>query len=377
MKKRDSLSFFLRNNLWEKQKAHAKIKVPSGREIKSMDDKKRDLIPIAAIAVFLVIIIILCVVRLNERKSADTQNESSLTESVEILESAGTETESETETQTQTETKADPATTANREEEETIENEIPSGKGKTTVTDTKKQTDERTISGNDPFAAAEGVNKTNEEMLMEMSYYWEQGNQAAVDDLANLAWFMKMSDSIKDEDTFYYYGERNAAGQPEGTGIACYADNAYYYGQWTAGKREGTGKWIRYYVYYDNDVTSDRAYTLHMYMGEWANDMPNGEGQEHYDLDMSKASRNDRYLQNVIGTFQDGFYSGEMYLTTLDPNGKQEEWNGLAEEGIWSPYGAATNKKEVPVCRDVTNDDNYLWIMVKNNKERGIQELIP
>lgn len=350
-----------------------------------MDDKKRDLIPIAAIAIFLVIIIILCAVRLSERKSEDAQNEAPLTESVDILESAAAETETAAETQsgTETETKADAPNVAKKDkteqetETESVANEVPSGKGKTAAADSGKETAVRTISGNDPFAAAEGVNKTNEEMLMEMSAYWEQGNQSAVDDLANLAWFMKMSDSIKDEKTFYYYGERNAAGQPEGTGIACYADNAYYYGEWVSGKREGIGKWIRYYVYYDDDVTSDRAYTVHMYMGEWANDMPNGEGQEHYDLDMSKAAKNDRYLQNVIGTFQDGLYSGEMYLTTLDPNGNQEEWNGLAEEGIWSPYGAATNKKEVPVCRDVTDDDNYLWIMVKNNKDRGIGELIP
>lgn len=348
-----------------------------------MEDKRRDFIPVAAIAVFLVIIIILCAVRLSERKSKDAQNEAPVAESVDILENTETETASEAETKggKETESETGALTTARKGETETesesIENEIPSGKEKETVVEKTKETAARTISGNDPFAAAEGVNKTNEEMLMEMSYYWEQGNQKAVDDLANLAWFMKMSDSIRDEDTFYYYGERNAAGQPEGMGVACYADNAYYYGQWAGGKREGTGKWIKYYVYYDDDVTSDRAYTVHMYMGEWANDMPNGEGQEHYDLDMSQASKNDRYLQNVIGTFQDGLYSGEMYLTTLDPNGNQEEWNGLAEEGIWSPYGAATNKKEVPVCRDVTNDDNYLWILVKNNKDRGILELIP
>lgn len=346
-----------------------------------MEDKRRDFIPVAAIAVFLVIIIILCAVRLKERKSSDVQNEAPVTESVDILESTEAETETGTQATKETESETGLSAAAGKDEKETesesVENEVPSGKDKTAAAGTAPSTAARTISGNDPFAAAEGVNKTNEEMLMEMSYYWEQGNQEAVDDLANLAWFMKMSDSIKDEDTFYYYGERNAAGQPEGTGIACYADNAYYYGEWAGGKREGNGKWIKYYVYYDNDVTSDRAYTVHMYMGEWANDMPNGEGQEHYDLDMSKASKNDRYLQNVIGTFQDGLYSGEMYLTTLDPNGKQEEWNGVAEEGIWSPYGAATNKKEVPVCRDTSDDNNYLWILVKNNKDRGISELMP
>lgn len=349
-----------------------------------MDDKKRDLIPIAAIAIFLVIIIILCVVRLNEKKSTDAQNEASLAESVDILEDTTAESETQTEVPDETETESEsengtaaPPATAGQEEDTVSsisENEMPSGK--TASAETQKTTG-RTISGNDPFAAAEGVNKTNEEMLVEMAAYWEQDNLEAVNDLAHLAWFMKMSDSIKAEDTFYYYGERNAAGQPDGVGIACYADNAYYYGEWAAGKREGIGRWIKYYVYYDDDVTSDRAYTLHMYMGEWANDMPNGEGQEHYDLDMNDAANKGRYLQNVIGTFKDGFYSGEMYLTTLSRDGNQEEWNGLAEEGVWSPYGAATNKKEIPVCQDVDDDDNYLWILVKDNKDRGITELIP
>lgn len=337
-----------------------------------MNDKRRDMIPIAAIAVFLVIIIILCVVRLSGRKNKEEENGTSVTqESVETQSSSEIERETENETGTKT---AAALQTEDEETESAIENELPSGKSKTVTQNTLTG---KTISGNDPFAAASGVNKTNEEMLLEMAGYWEQSNLEAVEELAHLAWFMKMSASIVDENTFYYYGERNSSGQPEGTGIACYADNSYYYGQWAGGKREGQGEWVRYYVYYDDDLTSDRAYTMHMYIGEWANDMPNGDGQEHYELDMSQAAKNERYLQNVIGTFQDGLYSGEMYLTTLSVDGNQEEWNGFAEEGIWSPYGAATNKKEIPICQDVDDDNNYLWIAVKSNKDRGIDELIP
>lgn len=350
-----------------------------------MGDKKKDLIPILAIALFLVIIIILCVVRLGERKKNESRQDAAVSESVEMIyaqeataesgevslerkESASVASEEES---TETETESQTVST----QEESVENQLPAGKEKTD--NQKTGTGVRTISGNDPLAAAEGVNKTNEEMLMEMSGYWEQDNMEAVRDLAHLAWFMKMSASIADEDTFYYYGERNAQGQPEGTGIACYADNEYYYGQWSQGKREGTGEWVKYYVYYDDDTVSDRAYTLHMYMGEWAGDLPNGSGQEHYELDLSQAAKKDRYLQNVIGSFQDGMYSGEMYLTTLNWDGNQEEWNGMAEGGVWSPYGAATNKKEVPVCQDVDDDANYLWILVRNNKDRGIDELMP
>lgn len=349
-----------------------------------MEDKKKDQILIIAIVLFLVIIIILCVVRLNARKKNGEENGSLPQESVETLyESRESEsTLPETETQTQTQTEPDQAAAAAEsepaggEETETLENQLPSGKVKQENASEKKD-EARTINGKDPFAGAESANKTNEEMLMEMSGYWEQRNMEAVDDLAHLGWFMKMSAGISDESTFYYYGERNGLGQPNGTGIACYSDNAYYYGQWVDGKREGRGEWIRFYMYYDDDAASDRAYVMHMYAGEWADDMPNGEGQEHYDLDMSQAAKKERYLQNVIGTFQDGLYSGEMYLTTLNWQGNQEEWNGMAEEGIWSPYGAATNAKEVPICRDVDDENNYLWIAVRNNKDRGINELMP
>lgn len=348
-----------------------------------MDDKKRDLIPVAAIAIFLIIIIILCVVRLNARKGETQENEVPVTESVGLIEESAEETQSVVKEETE-ESRSVPEDTAGATEEDgqkqekSTESQLPSGKEKNKEKKTSDQSlKTRTISGNDPFAGAESSGKTNEEMLMEMSAYWEQDNMNAVSDLAHLAWYMKMSASIADENTFYYYGERNAQGQPEGTGIACYADNEYYYGQWSGGKREGQGEWVKYYVYYDDDTTSDRAYRLHMYMGEWADDMPNGDGQEHYDLDLGQAALKDRYLQNVIGTFKNGLYSGEMYLTTLNWDGNQEEWNGFADEGIWSPYGAATSKKEVPICQDVDDDSNYLWIEVRKNKERGIDELIP
>ena len=289
-----------------------------------MGDKKKDLIPVMAIALFLVIIIVLCIVRLNERRAEDNRENAASAESVEMIYASEMSGESEetsrdgSEDVSEAESEGDgqrsmalaETETGSSEESESLENQLPSGKKK--AESGERGTGVRTISGNDPLAGAESANKTNEEMLMEMAGYWEQDNMEAVRDLAHLAWFMKMSASIADEDTFYYYGERNAQGQPEGTGIACYADNEYYYGQWADGKREGEGEWVKYYVYYDDDTTSDRAYTLHMYMGEWANDLPNGSGQEHYELDLSQAAKKDRYLQNVIGSFQDGMYSGEM-----------------------------------------------------------------
>lgn len=354
-----------------------------------MDEKKKDLIPVAAIALFLVIIIILCAVRLTSRRNKQEELMTQPVVTAEQTEETLTVEEEESETQTAS---ADEVQGVKKEsEQETTAAQSQSGAAKKTSETKEESSSESTeeaklpegwvapegsINSKDPFADAIGVDKTNEEMLSEMAGYWAEGRMDAVEDLAELAWFRKMSASIIDQNTFYYYGERNAAGQPEGTGIAVYADNEYYYGSWVNGKREGQGEWFKKYVYYDNDAVSDRAFQVHMYLGEWKNDLPNGMGQEHIDLDMKQAAVQGRYVQNVIGTFEDGLYNGEMYLTTLDSDSSQEEWNGIADGGIWSPYGAASSKKEVPVCQDVDDDDNYLWLAVRENQGRGIDELL-
>ena len=50
-----------------------------------MGDKKKDLIPVMAIALFLVIIIVLCIVRLNERRAEDNRENAASAESVEMI----------------------------------------------------------------------------------------------------------------------------------------------------------------------------------------------------------------------------------------------------------------------------------------------------
>ena len=179
-----------------------------------MDDKKRDLIPVAAIALFLVIIIALCAVRLHQRR--ETRAEIAETESTQIwyseeqAESAESETKDAAD-QTE-ETTAGKKQTAERgqQEDETLtehpDSKLPAGKGKESQ-GAKQEGNLRTVSGNDPLSGAESANKTNEEMLLEMSGYWEQDNMDAVEDLAMLPWYMRMSSDISDANSFYYYGE--------------------------------------------------------------------------------------------------------------------------------------------------------------------------
>ena len=64
--------------------------------------------------------------------------------------------------------------------------------------------------------------------LQEMMAYWEDNNQQALDDLAKLDRYIAMSWQLKGTTDFYYCGDVNGNGQPEGKGIAVYADNQYY-----------------------------------------------------------------------------------------------------------------------------------------------------
>ena len=186
-----------------------------------MDDKKRDLIPVAAIALFLVIIIALCAVRLHQRR--ETRAEIAETESTQIwyseepAESAESETkDAADQTEETTGEKKQTAERGQQEDEALTEHpdsKLPAGKG-TESQGAKQEGNPRTVSGNDPLSGAESANKTNEEMLLEMSGYWEQDNMDAVEDLAMLPWYMRMSSDISDANSFYYYGERSSAGQP-------------------------------------------------------------------------------------------------------------------------------------------------------------------
>lgn len=337
--------------------------------------KNTEWMPVAAIVVFLVLVIILCVVRLKTRESRSTEGSAVSTESETGSSAAETETESlyggeiPMETQTGTEAKAETETAA-----ETITEEA-AAVGETKAEPSTEPAGTASVSAN---TAAETMNvrKSNQEMLDEMQAYWSRNEMDAVDDLMELSWYRKMSDSLEGKNTFYYYGSRNAQGMPQGTGIAVYAGDEYYYGEWQDGKRTGYGTWIKKYLYEEKDTASDRAYLIHMYQGEWKNDKPNGEGQEHFDLDMSQAAEEKRYIQNIIGTFTDGYYNGEMYLTTLTPDNNQEEWNGVAVDGIWTPYGAAGNQKDIPVFVSTEDEQDFIWMAVNENKGLGVSEFV-
>ena len=249
------------------------------------------------------------------------------------------------------------------------------------ITSITKAGTKDSISGNCFYETTEPVlrdkyknvafNATN--FLAEMLAYWDANNGDAIRDLAHLERYEAMSYSLKGTNNFYYYGETNEEGLPNGHGAAVYANNQYYFGEWANGIRSGAGTWFAFYPEYDTYVVKE-----HMFSGEFAGDLPNGEGQEHYDYNQQYMNDKDIYIQNAIGNFANGLYDGEMYLITVNNNLEIKEWKGNCYKGTLEmiPNSSKDNKGYIPVFTNMENSDNHMWMPEEKTKNVGVSGMI-
>jgi hypothetical protein len=245
----------------------------------------------------------------------------------------------------------------------------------------KVLTKKKTISGNSLYrtesAEIRDVYKKLsidvEAQMNEMASYWSQGNMDAVRDLGNLDRFEAMSYKLNGTKDFFYYGDVDANGVPNGKGLACYANDQYYYGDFVDGVRSGEGCWISFYPEYDQNVVKE-----HMYSGKWSGDLPNGEGQEHYDYDQNYMNDEDIYVQNAIGGFKDGLYNGRMYMITVNSSYETKEWYGDCENGTWKQVANTSKDSEgrSAVMDEKDNTDNHIWMVQDKMKDNGIHGII-
>lgn len=342
----------------------------------------KELVPIAALLLFIIVVLVMCAVSARQKKGQSGTGPD--TEAVQETES---ETESGGETAESTEEasgetgentgKEDPV-----EVQETIELDAEEPVETESAPDAVKDAPPAVSGSNVPGTAQVSANtamvivkKTNTQMLAEMMDYWQKDNVEAVEDLSGLAHYRAMSASLKSSAYFYYYGDRNEQGRPEGTGIAVYGEDQYYYGEWKDGLRSGKGMWLKMYCQDNAAASFDPVLVTHSYEGAWLDNLPNGEGQEHYDLDINRAAPESRYFQNVIGNFKDGLYHGNMYINTLNADGNVQEWRGEAKEGVFKTFEGRDLEGRVPICQDVQNPDSHMWIHPLENKDQGLKEV--
>lgn len=218
---------------------------------------------------------------------------------------------------------------------------------------------------------------TKEFILKEAYPHFEANNQDAIWDLAHLKRYVKLSRGLLGTGEYYYQGDVDDEGKPHGTGLAIYERNSYYFGEWSHGVRSGRGSWFRFYIGQKNKQNAMGVYVSHSYSGEWANDLPNGEGAEHYEVDVSKLEPTRKLMiQNVVGNFTNGLYDGDLYANTVDYIGGVQEWDGIAKNGIFTLWRDMSAIGECSVWR---NKDDHSWCLdidKSENKNQGIRELL-
>lgn len=260
-----------------------------------------------------------------------------------------------------------------REEEETPEPEI-----------TPALTPVASPTPNAPFMEvnskeAKKIKKTSYDIkrnLSELEGYFDANNLEAMNDLAHLDRYVAMSLNLDYGSCEYaYYGDTNAEGKPHGKGIAVYADNQYYSGQWVNGKREGAGVWVHYHIHFEKNYQDPVIF--HEFIGNFKNDLPDGHGQDHYEYDTIRMQPGKSYFSNVIGDYSKGYVNGEMYVTTQNKENNWMEFTGTAKAGSFESLGANSDPKaQIPVLMDTHNPDNYYWLYGYENKNIGVDSYI-
>ncbi len=250
-----------------------------------------------------------------------------------------------------------------------------------TATSEYKDTVKNSVSGNSFYATNtavlkdvyKGIKYDTKAQMQEMYTYWADGNTEAVRDLAHLERFEAMSYSLSGSNDFFYYGDTTGDGVPNGTGLAVYANSQYYFGEWSEGIRSGNGTWFSFYPSYSQYVVKE-----HMYTGEWAGDLPNGQGQEHYDYVSEYMNNADIYLQNAIGGFKDGYYNGDMYIITVNKNGDASEWDGTCNRGTWEQvlHASLDTKGKIPVLSLKEDSERHVYMTEEGLKNNGVSGII-
>ena len=115
-----------------------------------------------------------------------------------------------------------------------------------------------------------------------------------------------------------------------------------------------------------------------MYAGSWEDDLPSGEGQEHFDYDLEKINVEDIYIQNAIGNFDKGFFDGDMYVLTIRPDGNVEEWYGTCEDGTWLQVvnSHLDEKGRIPVLKKSGDDTEFIYMTEKGTKDQRIKGIV-
>ena len=319
-----------------------------------------------ALIIILAVVAIVLLMRVDDSSSSLVKIKPN-TEQIELVEEAGIEVTPEVKEQEKV------------LEEETAPTQAVEEKSTDTVTDTLKSTENEFY----VRSSCREIRNTDNQMA-ELYGYWDEYKLEAVNDLIRLERVRMLTKSLASSNEYYYYGETDASNVPNGKGLAIYADDTYYFGEWSKGLRSGNGMWLRIYPDGATNVGRYTGVLEHQYNGQFKNDLPNGNGQEHYTYKEGGAS-GELSIANAIGGFKNGYYSGEIYIMTIDSDDRTYDWYADALNGVfkYQVENAVSTTGKKPVLKKGddndhstdASDDGFYWMYDKENTGFGVYGL--
>ncbi len=222
------------------------------------------------IAVLLIFILVLLTIVVSSRKNRQEETDSDLQQT--ITDYAKEQQEMEEQVLSEEEKKPAVEQTVPEETEEEEEEESE-----------PEEEEEPVSTDNEKTAIVVDVEDENDEaytkefILKEAYPYFADNKQDAIWDLAHLKRYVKLSKGLEGTGDYYYQGDVDGEGKPHGKGLAIYEKNSYYFGDWSHGVRSGKGTWFRFYINQKNKNNAMGVYMSHIYSGDWADNLPNGE----------------------------------------------------------------------------------------------------
>lgn len=172
------------------------------------------------------------------------------------------------------------------------------------------------------------IEAAHNEILKKIYDCFAAGNIDDVKELLRTDEVKSFSDELVRADASYYYGDKDANGNRQGKGIACYMDGYVYYGDFAGNVRSGQGIWMRA-VYSDSSAIGS-----FIFEGTFENDKPNGQGTATSNFYKDKIPSSEMIKQVIAGTYTDGLENGKMSLAGTTKAGAGVNYSYTSENGI-------------------------------------------
>jgi len=341
-----------------------------------MKDIKKKQIMIELIFLICLSVVAMVLIVQREIKKADVKENTTVVKSEHMQDASEEKGEGVMAESAKTETQKEEALL----EEQPADEKVMVPEQEESVSVAKNAAEKRVLESDAFFTRGKMVKAEEEEWQMaEILSYWEANKMDAVADLIRLERVRILTNNLDGTKHYYYYGDLNSNGEPEGKGLSIYANNTYYYGEWNAGVRSGRGMWIQFF---DSpiEINGNKGIVEQSYNGMWANDYPYGQGQLHVDYDKESLTE-EPVIANVIGGFADGYCHGEMYIMAITATRAQVDWMADAEYGVFKPLEPTPNEQgEYPVWErlsSIREDDALIeYMSPEENSGFGIYGLL-